>query len=150
PAPQGQGRQHRQVVLEDAVEDDAADAQVVFVAVGRFDGKPAVPEADAGEHFVGGNRWGDSGFQGGGFGVVVAGDQDAVHEWPPGSVIACMIATAERRGNRRIPSRSAYNAWVRPRTTELHPMKCEIISIGSELTSGQNLDTNSQWLSRRL
>src|SRR5947209_15591993 len=28
--------------------------------------------------------------------------------------------------------------------------KCEIISIGSELTSGQNLDTNSQWLSRRL
>src|SRR3954468_8914285 len=30
------------------------------------------------------------------------------------------------------------------------PMKAEIISIGSELTSGQNLDTNSQWLSRRL
>src|SRR5437762_656766 len=29
-------------------------------------------------------------------------------------------------------------------------MKCEIISIGSELTSGQNLDTNGQWLSRRL
>src|SRR6516225_4748626 len=29
-------------------------------------------------------------------------------------------------------------------------MKCEIISIGSELTSGQSLDTNSQWLSRRL
>ncbi len=29
-------------------------------------------------------------------------------------------------------------------------MKCEIISIGSEITSGQNLDTNSQWLSRRL
>jgi nicotinamide-nucleotide amidase len=29
-------------------------------------------------------------------------------------------------------------------------MKCEIISIGSELTTGQNLDTNSQWLSRRL
>src|SRR5438067_4933373 len=29
-------------------------------------------------------------------------------------------------------------------------MKCEIISIGSELTSGQNLDTNAQWLSRRL
>src|ERR1700757_2357185 len=29
-------------------------------------------------------------------------------------------------------------------------MKCEIVSIGSELTSGQNLDTNSQWLSRRL
>lgn len=28
--------------------------------------------------------------------------------------------------------------------------KCEILSIGSELTSGQNLDTNSQWLSRRL
>ncbi len=29
-------------------------------------------------------------------------------------------------------------------------MQCEIISIGSELTSGQNLDTNAQWLSRRL
>jgi nicotinamide-nucleotide amidase len=29
-------------------------------------------------------------------------------------------------------------------------MQCEIISIGSELTNGQNLDTNSQWLSRRL
>lgn len=29
-------------------------------------------------------------------------------------------------------------------------MLCEILSVGSELTSGQNLDTNSQWLSRRL
>src|SRR5262249_26077463 len=29
-------------------------------------------------------------------------------------------------------------------------MKCEILSVGSELTSGQNLDTNSQWLSRQL
>lgn len=29
-------------------------------------------------------------------------------------------------------------------------MLCEIISVGSELTSGQNLDTNSQWLSQRL
>lgn len=29
-------------------------------------------------------------------------------------------------------------------------MKTEIISIGSELTSGQNLDTNCQWLSKRL
>src|SRR3954464_2415823 len=29
-------------------------------------------------------------------------------------------------------------------------MKCEILSIGSELTSGQNLDTNSQWLDLRL
>src|SRR3954454_3261344 len=29
-------------------------------------------------------------------------------------------------------------------------MNAEIIAIGSELTSGQNLDTNSQWLSRRL
>jgi nicotinamide-nucleotide amidase len=29
-------------------------------------------------------------------------------------------------------------------------MKAEIISIGSELTNGQNLDTNCQWLSRRL
>src|ERR1700745_2907461 len=29
-------------------------------------------------------------------------------------------------------------------------MKAEIISVGSELTNGQNLDTNSQWLSQRL
>lgn len=29
-------------------------------------------------------------------------------------------------------------------------MKVEVISIGTELTSGQNLDTNCQWLSRRL
>lgn len=29
-------------------------------------------------------------------------------------------------------------------------MKAEIVSVGSELTSGQNLDTNSQWLSQRL
>jgi nicotinamide-nucleotide amidase len=29
-------------------------------------------------------------------------------------------------------------------------MKAEIVSIGSELTSGQSLDTNSQWLSREL
>ena len=29
-------------------------------------------------------------------------------------------------------------------------MKCEILSIGSEMTSGRNLDTNSQWLSLRL
>jgi nicotinamide-nucleotide amidase len=29
-------------------------------------------------------------------------------------------------------------------------MYSEIISIGTELTTGQNLDTNSQWLSRRL
>jgi nicotinamide-nucleotide amidase len=29
-------------------------------------------------------------------------------------------------------------------------MKVEILSIGTELTSGQNLDTNCQWLSRRL
>src|SRR5437762_8573503 len=31
-----------------------------------------------------------------------------------------------------------------------HTMLTEIFSIGSEITSGQNLDTNSQWLSRRL
>jgi nicotinamide-nucleotide amidase len=29
-------------------------------------------------------------------------------------------------------------------------MKAEIISIGTEITSGQNLDTNCQWLSQRL
>src|SRR5262249_32538010 len=31
-----------------------------------------------------------------------------------------------------------------------YPMRAEIISIGDELTSGQRLDTNSQWLSERL
>ncbi len=29
-------------------------------------------------------------------------------------------------------------------------MLAEVISIGDELTSGQRLDTNSQWLSTRL
>src|SRR5437588_3599090 len=29
-------------------------------------------------------------------------------------------------------------------------MRAEIISIGTELTTGRNLDTNAQWLSRRL
>src|SRR6478609_79909 len=29
-------------------------------------------------------------------------------------------------------------------------MNAEVISIGDELTSGQRLDTNSQWLSERL
>ena len=29
-------------------------------------------------------------------------------------------------------------------------MQAEIIAIGDEITSGQSLDTNSQWLSRRL
>ena len=29
-------------------------------------------------------------------------------------------------------------------------MRAEIIAIGSELVSGQGLDTNSQWLSREL
>src|SRR3954451_12106427 len=30
------------------------------------------------------------------------------------------------------------------------PMIAEVLSIGTELTTGQNLDTNSQWLSLRL
>ena len=29
-------------------------------------------------------------------------------------------------------------------------MNAEVIAIGDELTSGQRLDTNSQWLSSRL
>ncbi|MCA9102724.1 MAG: damage-inducible protein CinA, partial [Planctomycetales bacterium] len=29
-------------------------------------------------------------------------------------------------------------------------MNAEVISIGDELTSGQRLDTNSQWLSQQL
>lgn len=34
--------------------------------------------------------------------------------------------------------------------TPENAMRAEIISIGTELTTGQNLDTNCQWLSRRL
>src|SRR5262245_5951898 len=44
-------------------------------------------------------------------------------------------------------------AWVTERLYRRNPlflMKTEIIPVGSELTSGQNLDTNSQWLSLRL
>ncbi len=37
-----------------------------------------------------------------------------------------------------------------PRDNYTNRMKAEILSIGSEITSGQNLDTNAQWLSRRL
>ena len=29
-------------------------------------------------------------------------------------------------------------------------MKAEILSIGTEITTGRNLDTNGQWLSQRL
>src|SRR5947209_4869229 len=45
-------------------------------------------------------------------------------------------------GSRHLPK--ALRRGIKPR------MFAEIISIGSEITSGQNLDTNSQWLSRRL
>src|SRR3954451_9551023 len=40
--------------------------------------------------------------------------------------------------------------WDRNKTVLGVHMKAEILSIGSEITSGQNLDTNCQWLSRRL
>src|SRR5205085_2290340 len=42
-----------------------------------------------------------------------------------------------------IPSRRSPSPFAQT-------MKSEIISIGTEITSGQNLDTNAQWLSRRL
>lgn len=35
-------------------------------------------------------------------------------------------------------------------TTTIRPLTCEIISIGDEMTSGARLDTNAQWLSRRV
>lgn len=35
-------------------------------------------------------------------------------------------------------------------TTRPRPLTCEIISIGDEMTSGARLDTNAQWLSRRV
>src|SRR5262249_3627495 len=38
----------------------------------------------------------------------------------------------------------------RPVNTGLPPMRAEILSIGTEITTGQNLDTNSRWLSQRL
>jgi nicotinamide-nucleotide amidase len=44
----------------------------------------------------------------------------------------------------------APTALHSPLTTHHSPVRSEIISIGSELTSGKNLDTNSQWLSVEL
>lgn len=41
-------------------------------------------------------------------------------------------------------------ALIDPTRHRMTHMKAEILSIGSELTSGQSLDTNSQWLSLRL
>ena len=46
-------------------------------------------------------------------------------------------------------------SWVHPSSFIFHPfslppMRAEIISIGDELTTGQRLDTNSQWLAERL
>ena len=35
-------------------------------------------------------------------------------------------------------------------TVDASEMKAEIVAIGSELVSGQSLDTNSQWLSQEL
>src|SRR5262249_10755369 len=57
--------------------------------------------------------------------------------------------TTNRRKSRSrpttVPSPSPY-----PQVSSLAPMPAEIIAIGDELTSGQRLDTNSQWLSERL
>ena len=36
------------------------------------------------------------------------------------------------------------------RLATMESMRAEVIAIGDELTSGQRLDTNSQWLSERL
>jgi nicotinamide-nucleotide amidase len=44
----------------------------------------------------------------------------------------------------------AISGCSEPIRTYNFTMKAEIISIGSEITSGQNLDTNGQWLSKRL
>ena len=35
-------------------------------------------------------------------------------------------------------------------TQQTRPLTAEVISIGDEMTSGARLDTNAQWLSRRL
>ena len=62
-----------------------------------------------------------------------------------------------RRSRDRDDPASCQNVWrfllfpSAPRFLLLAaPMRAEIISIGDELTSGQRLDTNSQWLSQRL
>jgi nicotinamide-nucleotide amidase len=39
---------------------------------------------------------------------------------------------------------------IRPSNGDVTPLTCEIISIGDEMTSGARLDTNAQWLSRRV
>src|SRR5712692_2431300 len=54
--------------------------------------------------------------------------------------------TARRTG----PVVSNWPCYPEDQAPTTNFMKAEIVSIGSELTSGQNLDTNSQWLSRRL
>ena len=39
---------------------------------------------------------------------------------------------------------------AQPFLTDMTQLTAEIISIGDELTSGQRLDTNSQWISQQL
>src|SRR3990172_8100529 len=54
-----------------------------------------------------------------------------------------------RRARIELPETCPFAFW--PSTLDPRPpMRAEIISIGDELTSGQRLDTNSQWLSERL
>ena len=43
-----------------------------------------------------------------------------------------------------LPAKTNYEYYPMPQ------LQAEIISIGDELTSGQRLDTNSQWISQQL
>ncbi|MCA9204209.1 MAG: competence/damage-inducible protein A, partial [Planctomycetales bacterium] len=46
--------------------------------------------------------------------------------------------------------RTSCDGELAPSGDEVLGMNAEVIAIGDELTSGQRLDTNSQWLSERL
>src|SRR5690606_32634801 len=66
---------------------------------------------------------------------------------------ACgMVGRCRSTGNGvKIGENADLQSWVSARHFfAVQPMLAEVISIGDELTSGQRLDTNSQWISQRL
>ena len=67
--------------------------------------------------------------------------------YDPGATLSFSFRRAAGRG----PAMYGFHPGTTPVNPEWNaPMRAEIIAIGSELTSGQSLDTNSQWLSQQL
>ncbi len=62
---------------------------------------------------------------------------------------AYFVPGSDKTALRRYHNSNDYDVFPSVRGVGF-TMKAEIISIGTELTTGQNLDTNSQWLSLRL